>query len=120
MWCLLGFFLMIRRPPRSTRTDTLFPYTTLVRSPETGFHAIQMELAMRGYMAEPAALDEHHWPSPPDPPPTSEEHTSELQSPIRIPYAVFCLTKTNSNIQSASSHITHPLHPTSRNVYPVI
>src|SRR3546814_15626799 len=69
MWCLLGFFLMIRRPPRSTRTDTLFPYTTLVRSPETGVHAIQMELAMRGYMAEPAALDEHHWPSPLDPTP---------------------------------------------------
>ncbi|SNS77712.1 N-formylglutamate deformylase [Sphingopyxis indica] len=37
--------------------------------PETGVHAIQMELAMRGYMAEPAALDEHHWPSPLDPTP---------------------------------------------------
>src|SRR3546814_11918594 len=77
------FLLMIRRPPRSTRTDTLFPYTTLFRSSK--------------------------WPAPAPPavPPAptstsrsgiaaawrSEEHTSELQSLMRITYAVFCLKK---------------------------
>src|SRR6056297_3874579 len=69
------FFLMRRRPPRSTRTDTLFPYTTLFRSPsptESGF-AHHPRLASRDRR--------------------SEEHTSELQSLRRISYAVFCLKK---------------------------
>src|SRR3546814_7640616 len=73
------FFLMIRRPPRSTRTDTLFPYTTLFRS-------------RRGWRCDPCcrptwkknrARSRHR----------SEEHTSELQSLMRISYAVFCLKK---------------------------
>src|SRR3546814_9030893 len=72
---------MIRRPPRSTRTDTLFPYTTLFRSP-----------------AEPAR-DEPADPPEPDTEDEdddrSEEHTSELQSLMRISYAVFCLKKNN-------------------------
>src|SRR3546814_9432918 len=88
------FFLMIRRPPRSTRTDTLFPYTTLFRSPST-------------LRAAPSASPA----SPPAPPARcsttrtgrgsasarrpagSEEHTSELQSLMRSSYAVFCLKK---------------------------
>src|SRR3546814_4420879 len=82
---------MIRRPPRSTRTDTLFPYTTLFRS--TLISALQWwsretpdNIALRvgdtavGY----AELDRR-----------SEEHTSELQSLMRISYAVFCLKKKN-------------------------
>src|SRR3546814_13050773 len=72
------FFLMIRRPPRSTRTDTLFPYTTLFRSEAP-------PSALRGSRAtgKQYPLDG----------PRSEEHTSELQSLMRISYAVFCLKK---------------------------
>src|SRR3546814_5868317 len=75
------FFLMIRRPPRSTRTDTLFPYTTLFRSSildGTRDRKIGWRLKKRS----------HH---PFDG--RSEEHTSELQSLMRISYAVFCLKK---------------------------
>src|SRR3546814_15257453 len=84
------FFLMIRRPPRSTRTDTLFPYTTLFRSvfrfdgQERGIHAASSQ----------QHDDRHHLADGLGP--RSEEHTSELQSLMRISYAVFCLTtKTN-------------------------
>src|SRR3546814_6043317 len=89
---------MIRRPPRSTRTDTLFPYTTLFRSfpgetfpgqvrailpqAETESRTItaRIELANRGGRLRPGMF-------------RSEEHTSELQSLMRISYAVFCLKK---------------------------
>src|SRR3546814_4952131 len=84
---------MIRRPPRSTRTDTLFPYTTLFRS--------ERDIALANGLAHDVlgrTLDEL-------PPQTrrlltaihgrSEEHTSELQSLMRISYAVFCLKKKN-------------------------
>src|SRR3546814_17933995 len=79
------FFLMIRRPPRSTRTDTLFPYTTLFRSP--GYYAIigiVTRRNCRGIATKPEKRCE---------PNRSEEHTSELQSLMRISYAVFCLKK---------------------------
>src|SRR3546814_6766118 len=72
---------MIRRPPRSTRTDTLFPYTTLFRS----FSCAQ---ARRG----PGLLGTIPF-DPSQPCTRSEEHTSELQSLMRISYAVFCLKK---------------------------
>src|SRR3546814_1820245 len=85
----LFFFLMIRRPPRSTRTDTLFPYTTLFRSGPGAARrsaASSWRLSWRSSLASPAS-----------PPLTrrrrSEEHTSELQSLMRISYAVFCLKK---------------------------
>src|SRR3546814_2800314 len=73
------FFLMIRRPPRSTRTDTLFPYTTLFRSHDSALGAN----ISRSAQALDAALEQFR----------SEEHTSELQSLMRISYAVFCLKK---------------------------
>src|SRR3546814_1671579 len=107
---------MIRRPPRSTRTDTLFPYTTLFRSEGvqlgTGIEAAQLLVAIavererlqqqpgrepatrcpdrRGIEGELAflgrgPLDAEEF--------RSEEHTSELQSLMRISYAVFCLKK---------------------------
>src|SRR3546814_9462272 len=98
---------MIRRPPRSTRTDTLFPYTTLFRSEGAGSdhgEVIQNALAPKerhgfdccsrsastftpasGGSFEMKALI----------PARSEEHTSELQSLMRISYAVFCLKKQN-------------------------
>src|SRR3546814_3454263 len=97
------FFLMIRRPPRSTRTDTLFPYTTLFRS----LLAVGDEQAgPPRYRAVAPVLVE---PLPGQVPEfslqvlrvvRSEEHTSELQSLMRISYAVFCLKKkknTNTN-----------------------
>src|SRR3546814_3494502 len=92
---------MIRRPPRSTRTDTLFPYTTLFRSAFTSL--VQDYLIAHGQMQEAdagrmialmgdAELDEGNIYECL----RSEEHTSELQSLMRISYAVFCLKKKKS------------------------
>src|SRR3546814_4502787 len=84
------FFLMIRRPPRSTRTDTLFPYTTLFRSPPWNHRSARLAAAKRSRHQEIFVL------SGADRTPAvlrSEEHTSELQSLMRISYAVFCLKK---------------------------
>src|SRR3546814_9878111 len=88
------FFLMIRRPPRSTRTDTRFPYTTLFRSilgklgnaVERGIYGPQQQNRFGSLLNQP--LQEQT---------RSEEHTSELQSLMRNTYAVFCLKKTNTN-----------------------
>src|SRR3546814_6912564 len=115
---------MIRRPPRSTRTDTLYPYTTLFRSrgqdlrgpAQDGRRRTARRLglrrepglrhpARRGLQAAPGRLGQR--PRHLLPPPRgaarpegrrrlrSEEHTSELQSLMRISYAVFCLKKKN-------------------------
>src|SRR3546814_3104869 len=78
------FFLMIRRPPRSTRTDTLFPYTTLFRSRDIPAPRTAPPRRRRSILRQRR---------PPLPLPRSEEHTSELQSLMRISYAVFCLKK---------------------------
>src|SRR3546814_4939349 len=91
---------MIRRPPRSTRTDTLFPYTTLFRSlfPVVSPRPAE-DIALSS--AEPPSSDPPHAISPaasratPATTHRSEEHTSELQSLMRISYAVFCLKKKN-------------------------
>src|SRR3546814_18425018 len=79
------FFLMIRRPPRSTRTDTLFPYTTLFLS--------QSHMLAGTDDASDAPLVKIFFSE------RSEEHTSELQSLMRISYAVFCLKKKKNNIK---------------------
>src|SRR3546814_15373444 len=111
------FFLMIRRPPRSTRTDTLFPYTTLFRSDRAighdqrcgegivepgGDRRRQMNIG-HNIFGDPAIGHER-----------SEEHTSELQSLMRISYAVFCLKKKNQypdNISNPRQHdIALPIH----------
>src|SRR3546814_5324532 len=86
---------MIRRPPRSTRTDTLFPYTTLFRS-----CAARSQCrwgTRRGTRTETSRHAEGRQCAGPAAPRTlrSEEHTSELQSLMRISYAVFCLKKKN-------------------------
>src|SRR3546814_11818535 len=86
------FFLMIRRPPRSTRTDTLFPYTTLFRSlpcsaaSAPGWPTTQAKRCKhtRHECFHAFTCWLHH---------RSEEHTSELQSLMRSSYAVFCLKK---------------------------
>src|SRR3546814_18922775 len=79
------FFLMIRRPPRSTRTDTLFPYTTLFRS-----KLLEMYGVAAVYRSQRITLGKYRNFTPAA---RSEEHTSELQSLMRISYAVFCLKK---------------------------
>src|SRR3546814_1341778 len=90
---------MVRRPPRSTRTDTLFPYTTLFRS--VSFHLpllARRGLAPYGEVAGVAlARDRIDAGMSRVVAPRSEEHTSELQSLMRISYAVFCLKKKNRN-----------------------
>src|SRR3546814_12370879 len=78
VYFIFVFFLMIRRPPRSTRTDTLFPYTTLFRS--GGRDRLSPFKQDRRTHCQNQIL-------------RSEEHTSELQSLMRISYAVFCLKK---------------------------
>src|SRR3546814_13889527 len=96
------FFLMIRRPPRSTRTDTLFPYTTLFRSPGDRPDAVvsfQPEgSAGRSAQgsADQAGAGGHPVEGLGGRGDRSEEHTSELQSLMRISYAVFCLKKKNN------------------------
>src|SRR3546814_18043717 len=93
---IMFFFLMIRRPPRSTRTDTLFPYTTLFRS-------LACVVGRRGparHQGRVADQRQAHATAPAHRAHPrnlgaggSEEHTSELQSLMRISYAVFCLKK---------------------------
>src|SRR3546814_5111279 len=115
---ILLFFLMIRRPPRSTRTYTLFPYTTLFRSTPTEACAdmptswntyviyvpddlvdewkdgvIQLKLVNGNAAMRFARV-------------RSEEHTSELQSLMRISYAVFCLKKKKNNKNEQHQYIT--------------
>src|SRR3546814_14258400 len=117
------FLLMIRRPPRSTRTDTLFPYTTLFRSRQRRRYSrrarpsarvprdrrarlcrlrlLRSALHSRGRAGEEGRGHLRR----------SEEHTSELQSLMRISYAVFCLKKKNNttskldNTQITNKHI---------------
>src|SRR3546814_5726629 len=110
---------MIRRPPRSTRTDTLFPYTTLFRSIITtgeGGMALTNDpkLAERlSYLRTHGIIRPAQRPEDPSEPRVneerngrSEEHTSELQSLMRISYAVFCLKK-----KKIKPHInTQPTH----------
>src|SRR3546814_9848161 len=91
MYALLLFFLMIRRPPRSTRTDTLFPYTTLFRSVRRLRHA--GAISRRHHRRASAHARRRRAVRRL---PRSEEHTSELQSLMRISYAVFCLKKKKS------------------------
>src|SRR3546814_2029383 len=126
---------MIPRPPSSTRTDTLFPYTTLFRS-EPGQHAAGpagvvdqplevVDDVVGSIPAELVGADEEDVPADPEhrgdadlrqrgeqdrhgrdqPAARSEEHTSELQSLMRISYAVFCLKKNNNrNIQKTKTN----------------
>src|SRR3546814_6864095 len=100
---------MIRRPPRSTRTDTLFPYTTLFRS-------IEKSIKSQGVTRKGIFVDDDCWVGAKATfldganvgkgcviaAGRSEEHTSELQSLMRISYAVFCLKKKTTKIEHAT------------------
>src|SRR3546814_6981908 len=113
---------MIRRPPRSTRTDTLFPYTTLFRSPDHrryprlaspgkasprgGF--VMTDALDRKRQAITARRDASTFPGEVEASDAalarldairSEEHTSELQSLMRLSYAVFCLKKKTTHVR---------------------
>src|SRR3546814_1545483 len=120
------FFLMIRRPPRSNRTDTLFPYTTLFRSHDAvdqfsysgdivdqpcnhaATPCARLRLAVHHHTRIDAAdidadvVDGHR----------SEEHTSELQSLMRISYAVFCLKKKKYTNKDKQYHNIINIHHT--------
>src|SRR3546814_3920308 len=99
MLFILFFFLMIRRPPRSTRTDTLFPYTTLFRS-ITAFDILAGSSKKFFWQCE----KKHIWQiAVYARVKRSEEHTSELQSLMRISYAVFCLKKKKNHIKKLQS-----------------
>src|SRR3546814_3565871 len=110
---------MIRRPPISTRTDTLFPDTTIFRSAGSSFRSGGLvggrpagrhdfdDLAgesrnIVGFAAGHQAVVLHHLGILP----RSAEHTSELQSLMRISYAVFCLTKNNTYLDTSTFSIT--------------
>src|SRR3546814_6038443 len=98
------FFLMIRRPPRSTRTDTLFPYTTLFRSayarPKT-YRPWPRALLLTALVTETINQLNGTKSTLADNQLRSEEHTSELQSLIRNSYAVFCLKHNNTTASDA-------------------
>src|SRR3546814_9852469 len=102
---------MIRRPPRSTRTDTLFPYTTLFRSHfRQGIFVEVVHDGHRGILGHLGIQIER-----------SEEHTSELQSLMRISYAVFCLKKktttcTPRHYKRELKPYTHSSIPISRHI----
>src|SRR3546814_5422278 len=110
---------MLRRPPRSTRTDTLFPYTTLFRSVDIGIgdrrgdrdgFLADVEDAHGGsgwlWMPHGGGETDRRILAMDRAPRRSEEHTSELQSLMRISYAVFCLKKKKTKIQKLTNHTT--------------
>src|SRR3546814_6766257 len=84
---------MIRRPPRSTRTDTLFPYTTLFRSLSISEAIREYPELVKKWLGKVVPMHDNYFATLN----RSEEHTSELQSLVRISYAVFCLKKKTNN-----------------------
>src|SRR3546814_4390934 len=102
---------MIRRPPRSTRTDTLFPYTTLFRS-DLCLASVGGQLDEQPRLRRSAHAGNEGGLERLLPFARSEEHTSELQSLMRISYAVFCLKKKTSRIPN-TQHTTSPCLPAS-------
>src|SRR3546814_6832129 len=90
---------MIPRPPRSTRTDTLFPYTTLFRSRHSPVRTKRRRCGASSSRASAGAM--------PSSACRSEEHTSELQSLMRISYDVFCLKKKKKS-KEAELTVTEP------------
>src|SRR3546814_4319428 len=114
---------MIRRPPRSTRTDTLFPYTTLFRSGRRA-GTVQVQAVRNRRQGGLGRQHHHHACALSDFTPgwpgrrqqrlrllwRSEEHTSELQSLMRISYAVFCLKKKKQHIKTHINYTTIKLY----------
>src|SRR3546814_1635802 len=117
---------MIRRPPRSTRTDTLFPYTTLFRShgigrqsePFFGLEALhrmhQANIAFRNDFGNRQAIAAISHGDLGYEAQRSEEHTSELKSLMRISYAVFCLKKQKCTLLTSVHTCTQCIHSITR------
>src|SRR3546814_8899768 len=106
---------MIRRPPRSTRTDTLFPYTTLFRScprrwcrPRAWSRATSRCWSSTTPISTPSSRAAR-----------TEEHTSELQSLMRISYAVFCLKKKKQNTNDTQNYHHKCINTYNLNNYPL-
>src|SRR3546814_4383428 len=129
---LYFFLLMVRPPPRSTHTDTLFPYATLFRSPSRRLRSFAhttsaVSLPMPAEVSKPQSVPA--WMRAGSPTASaarpsrsarSEEHTSELQSPMRISYAVFCLkqnTQCHTSPSSAPECHDHKIHRLNHNHY---
>src|SRR3546814_10834825 len=111
---------MIRRPPRSTRTDTLFPYTTLFRSTFTLSRLSCARLSRDKCVFSPLFVRRRSKASDTSKPLLSirsEEHTSELQSLMRTSYAVFCLKKKNNKNKHPRYNTNILTHRTSN--YPI-
>src|SRR3546814_3063423 len=102
MYFLFFFFLMIRRPPRSTRTDTLFPYTALFRSDDFASDGALTQSSLDFLVGEFFTLEVLVHQLFIGFGRRSEEHTSELQSLMRISYAVFCLKKKKNKTRTAT------------------
>src|SRR3546814_8636870 len=103
---------MIRRPPRSTRTDTLFPYTTLFRSPTAGgfgrYAWSTTSPARRWPWSSTPRCRGSAWPGSWTGSSSAEEHTSELQSLMRFSYAIFCLKrKIDESDAGTDTHFSH-------------
>src|SRR3546814_4932206 len=122
---MIFFFLMIRLPPRSTRTDTLFPYTTLFRSGGGAFFpppVVNVPVSVYKNKLTVWIKDNHQQgaevyrssavtvTSGNSLPERSEEHTSELQSLMRISYAVFCLKKKKNTRQPKHNPNNKEIH----------
>src|SRR3546814_1958061 len=114
---------MFRRPPRSTRNDTLFPYTTLFRSAFSGDSPLARAVTKYCFCISSSMLARSRRiiAAVPAEPITSigihrrsEEHTSELQSLMRNSYAVFCLKKKNNNKNKQTSQQTDSEYTTDR------
>src|SRR3546814_10210459 len=108
---------MIRRPPRTTRTDTLFPYTTLFRSVAAAQHELGLTFGTLTQTADRMHVHKYvvhqvahaygktaTFMPKPIKDDRSEEHTSELQSLMRISYAVFCLKKKKKRQKHNNKH----------------
>src|SRR3546814_8304004 len=125
------FFLLRRRPPRSTRSDTLFPYTTLFRS-ASGSRSATTEIAIQTMVGKSTTFSPSRSGDRMTSPTCvrftgartllaetvaasvrSEEHTSELQSLMRNSYALFCLHK-----KTHQTHLIYTLKTTIRDIYP--
>src|SRR3546814_6603839 len=108
--CMCFFFLRTRRPPRSTRTDTLFPYTSLFRSrrgrsPRCRHRSpSRRRAASAENRSRPCGQHNDLYGSPDE---RSEEHTSELQSLMRLSYAVFCLKKKSKTLIRNQQTVIH-------------
>src|SRR3546814_6243743 len=100
---------MIRRPPRSTRTDTLFPYTTLFRSRPFRAAAPAFPASDPPLRHDRSRAAENRPAAPDATGGRSEEHTSELQSLMRISYAVFCLKKKKNKDEERNTQY-HKIH----------